>query len=76
MKTQLTFLILAASALGFVSCTTTGVNNTAMVPLQDVEAVERQSPVTHDPNGLTEALDARNAVNYSANRRFRLGNGF
>ena len=68
MKTKLPFILLAASALTFVSCT--GVpNTTRLSPLQDVERVERQSQVT--PNSdYAEALNARNAMRYSLSTRF------
>ena len=72
MNKHIPLLILAAGAFGFASCTTTG-SNTAMVPLRSVEDVERQSPVTHNPNGLAESLDARNAVNYSQGGLFGRG---
>ncbi len=75
MKKKIPLLLLAAAAFGFASCTTTG-SNTAMVPLRSVEEVERQAPVTHNPNGLSEALGARNAVQYSRGGIFKNGGAF
>lgn len=76
MKKHTPFLLLAAAAFGFASCTTTA-SNTAMVPLRSVEEVERQSPVTHNPNGLSEALGARTAAQYGQGGLFNnRGGGF
>jgi len=44
-------------------------------PVGNVEALERQAPVTADPNALGNAINARNAVDYSNGRRTR-GRGF
>lgn len=34
-------------------------------PVGNVEALERQAPVTPDPNAIGDAINAGNAVNYS-----------
>ena len=47
-----------------------------MIPTRDVEQVERQAPVTYNPNGLEESLQARTAANYGTGRRFGLGYRF
>ena len=74
MKNHISLIVLTASALTLVSC---AVPHTAqLTPMRDVEQVERQAAVTHNPNGIEEALQARTAANYSSGRRFGLGYGF
>ncbi|YCM45583.1 hypothetical protein V2O64_06075 [Verrucomicrobiaceae bacterium 227] len=41
------------------SCTT------STRPVGNVEGLERQTPVTQDPNAIGDALNARNAIDYS-----------
>ncbi len=72
MKTNIPFLLLAASALTFVSCTSLP-HTARLQPMRDVEAVERQAQVTPNTD-IGEALNARTAANYGSGRRF--GGGF
>ncbi len=56
----------ALASLALASCNTTA-------PVGNVEGLERQTPVTQDPNAIGDALNARNAVDYSnggSNRRW------
>ncbi|MGD1979418.1 MAG: hypothetical protein PVJ98_08500 [Akkermansiaceae bacterium] len=68
MKTLLTS-ISTASLLSLVSCAPTR-------PVGDVESLERQTPVTRDPNAVGDAINAGNAVNYSQGRRAGFGGFF
>ena len=70
MKTNIPFLLLAASALTLVSCA--GIPHTAQLqPQRNVELVERQAPVTPNTD-IGEALNARTAANYGSPRGFGL----
>ena len=65
MKTTAYLILSAACSLAFVSCTSVA----PVIPTGNVEGLERQSPVTQDPNSIADALNARNAVDYSEGRR-------
>lgn len=59
--------LLIPLAFSFVaSCATS-------TPVGNVESLERQAPVTPDPNALGNAINSRNAVDYSNGRRGRRG---
>ncbi len=68
MKTKLPFILLAASALTFVSCTSLP-HTARLQPMRDVESVERQARVTPNTD-YAEALNARTAMRYSLRTRF------
>ena len=38
---------------------------TSVAPVGNVEGLERQAPVSPDPNAIGDALNARNAVDYA-----------
>jgi hypothetical protein len=68
MKVNALCFISAAGVL-VVSCAS------PTTPVGNVEALERQAPVTADPNAIGDAINAANAVNYSNGRGTR-GRGF
>jgi len=53
--------------LGGTFCFLTSCSTTT--PVGNVEALERQAPITGDPNAIGDAINAGNAVNYSNGRR-------
>jgi len=65
MKKSSYFIISTAFGLASVSCSSVA----PVLPTGNVEELERQSPVTQDPNAIGDALNARNAVDYSEGRR-------
>lgn len=50
---------------GVASLAISSCSSTQNRPIGDVEAIERQTPVTQNPNAIGDALNARNAVDYS-----------
>lgn len=66
MKINTSLALACFGALILSSCT-------SVAPVGNVENLERQAPVTQDPNALGDALNARNAVDYANGGSYRRG---
>lgn len=73
MKKMTSVLIGATVAITVTSCNSLSpVSNS---PAASVEGLERQNQITTDPNVFDNAINGRNAADFSQGRRSGLGNG-